>query len=155
MKPLTIPKETSVFLGRPAKPMPQPLSDAIGEMVRGIEGIREAYLPQCYVKDVVEPPAQILVLVLVDAADQSVLDAVGQGLSRVLPQGMHLDVWPLIDDHSLLDTVRGTRMGIHRSPSAERKPWWKILFYAFTRSDPKGHSDTVPESTFGSDGGGH
>jgi len=127
MKPLTIPKDTSVYLGRPAKPMPQPLSDAIGEMIRSIAGIREAYLPQCYVKAVVEPPAQILVLVLDDVADHIVLDSVGQGLSRVLPQGMHLDVWPLTDDHSLLDTIRGTRMHIHCSPSAEKKPWWKIF----------------------------
>src|SRR5262245_162026 len=100
MKPLTIPKDTSVYLGRPAKPMPQTLSDGSGEMVRGIPGIREAYLPQCYVKDIVEPPAQILVLVLDDVADQSVLDLVGEGLSHVLPQGMHLDVWPLTDGHS-------------------------------------------------------
>jgi len=127
MKPLTIPKDTSVYLGRPAKPMPQLLSDAIGEMIRSIAGIREAYLPQCYVKDIVEPPAQILVLVLDDVADQSVLDSVGQGLSRVLPQGMHLDVWPLTDGHSLLDTIRGTRMHIHCSPPTEKKPWWKIF----------------------------
>jgi hypothetical protein len=127
MKPLTIPKDTSVYLGRPAKPMPQPLSDAIGEMIRSIAGIREAYLPQCYVKAIVEPPAQILVLVLDDVADQSVLDSVGQGLSRVLPQGMHLDVWPLTDGHSLLDTIRGTRMHIHCSPPTEKKPWWKIF----------------------------
>jgi hypothetical protein len=118
MKPLTIPKDTSVYLGRPAKPMPQALSDAIGEMVRGIDGIREAYLPQCYVKAIVEPPAQILVLVLDDVADQSVLDSVGQGLARVLPKGVHLDVWPLrrpqfarhyqrhSDAHSLFAAVR-------------------------------------------------
>ena len=70
--------------------MPQALSDAIGEMVRGVPGVHEAHLPQCYVKDIVEPPAQILVLVLDAAAEQSALDLTGQGLSRVLPQGMHL-----------------------------------------------------------------
>jgi len=125
---LTIPKGTSVYLGEPAKPMPQSLSDAIGEMVRSIAGIREAYLPQCYVKAIVEPPAQILVLVLDDAADhRGVLDSVGQGLTRVLPQGMHLDVLPLTDGHSLLDSVRGTRMQIHCPPPSVKKPWWKIL----------------------------
>ena len=107
--------------------MPQSLSDSIGEMVRGIVGIREAYLPQCYVKTIVEPPAQILVLVLDDAADhQSVLDSVGQGLTHVLPQGMHLDVWPL-SQGGLLDTVRSTRMSIHCPTPSERKPWWKIF----------------------------
>ncbi|MGO9211723.1 MAG: enhanced serine sensitivity protein SseB C-terminal domain-containing protein [Terriglobales bacterium] len=128
MKPLTIPKDTSVYLGSPAKPIPQGLSDAIGDTVRSIAGIREAYLPQCYVKGIVEPPAQILVLVLDGSADhQSILDSVGQGLTRVLPQGVHLDVWPLTDGHSLLDTVRGTRTHIHCSPPSEKKPWWRIL----------------------------
>lgn len=127
MKPLMMPKGTEVFLGRPAKPMPQELSDAIGEMVQGIEGIREAYLPQCYVKAEVDPPAQILVLLLDDPADQRILDAVGQGLARILPQGVHLDVWPLDDGHSLLSTIRGTRMHIHCNPPPEKKPWWKIF----------------------------
>jgi hypothetical protein len=128
MKPLTIPKDTSVYLGGPAKPMPQALSNAIGEMIRNIAGVREAYLPQCYVKSIVEPPAQILVLVLDDASDhQSVLNSVGEGLSRVLPQGVHLDVWPLSDGNSLLDTVRGTKTNIHGAPPPDKKPWWKIF----------------------------
>ena len=117
MKLLTIPKDTTVYLGRPAKPIPQRLSDAIAEMVRGVVGVREAYLPQCYVKGIVEPPAQILVLVLDDPADQNLLDSVGQGLAGVLPQGMHLDVWPLTDGHSLLDTIRGTGMLLHCPPA--------------------------------------
>ena len=96
-------------------------------MVRGITGVREAYLPQCFVKSVVEPPAQVLVVVLDDGADrQSVLDAVGQGLTRVLPQGQHLDVLPMTSSDGLLSTVRGTRMHIHCTPPLERKPWWRI-----------------------------
>jgi hypothetical protein len=107
--------------------MPQTLPESIAEMVRTIPGIREAYLPQCYVKGVVEPPAQILVLVLDDASDQRVLDEVGQGLARRLPQAMHLDVWPLTPGHSLLGTVRGTRTHLHCAPPPEKKPWWKIF----------------------------
>lgn len=115
------------MLGRPVNPMSQSLSEAIGAMVRGITGIREAYLPQCFVKAVVEPPAQVLVVVLDDRADrQSVLDAVGQGLTRVLPQGMHLDVLPMTSGDGLLSTVRGTRMHIHCSPPEQKKPWWKF-----------------------------
>ena len=107
--------------------MPQTLSADIGVMVRAIPGIREAYLPQCYVKAVVEPPAQVLVVVLEDAADrQSVLDAIGQGLTRVLPQGAHLDVLPMADSDGLLSTVRGTRMHIHCAPPPEKKPWWRF-----------------------------
>jgi len=128
MKPLSIPKGSAVLLGRPARPMPQALSDAIGEMVRGIAGIREAYLPQCYVAAVVEPPAPILVLVFDSTTDhQNALDAVGQGLNRVLPQGMHLDVWPMASHNGLLSTVRGTRTHIHCAPPPEKKPWWKVF----------------------------
>jgi hypothetical protein len=127
MKPLTISAGSAILLGRPAKPMPSPLSDAIGAMVRGIIGIREAYLPQCFVKSVVEPPAQVLVVVLDDGADrQSVLDAVGLGLTRVLPQGRHLDVLPMSSSDGLLSTVRGTRMHIHCTPPPEPKPWWRF-----------------------------
>ena len=129
MKPLTISKGTSVYLGRPAKPMPYETSAAIAEMVQGIPAIREAYLPQCYVKAVVEPPAQILVLVLDDPADQKTLDAVGQGLEDILPPGMHLDVWPLDLGHDLLPTIRQTRMeaGGVAAPVANKKPWGKIF----------------------------
>ncbi len=108
--------------------MPQENSAAIAEMVRGIPAIREAYLPQCYVQAVVDPPAQILVLVLDDPADQKTLDAVGQGLERILPPGIHLDVWPLDPNHDLLPTIRQTRMqpGGAAAPAA-KKPWWKVL----------------------------
>jgi hypothetical protein len=132
MQPLTISAGSAIVLGRPAKPMPQTLSDAIGAMVRGIKGIREAYLPQCFVKSVVEPPAQVLVVVLDDGADrQSVLDAVSTGLTRVLPQGQHLDVLPMTSSDGLLATVRGTRMHIHCTPPAERKQWWRIPVLLF------------------------
>jgi hypothetical protein len=128
MKPLSIPKGSAVLLGKPAQPMPQALSDAIGKMVRGIAGIREAYLPQCYVAAVVEPPAQILVLVLDNTTDhQNVLDAVGQGLNCVLPQGMHLDVWPMTGHDGFLSTIRATQTHIYCALPPEKKPWWKLF----------------------------
>ncbi len=128
MKPLTISQGTSVYLGRPAKTLPKETSEAIGQMVRDIPGIREAYLPQCYVKAVVDPPAQILVIVLDDPADQTILDAVGTGLERILPEGAHLDVWPLHLGHNLLPTLRETKMQLHgATPMAEKKPGWKIF----------------------------
>ena len=128
MKPLSISKGSAVMLGAPAQPMPRALSDTIGEMLRGIAGIREAYLPQCYVASVVEPPTQILVIVLDDGVDhQNVLDAVGQGLNHVLPPGMHLDVWPMTGHDGLLSTVRGTGTHIHSAPPPGKKPRWKIF----------------------------
>ena len=128
MKPLSIPRGSAVLLGAPAKPMPQAVSQAIGEMVRGVVGVREAYLPQCFVRDAMEAPAQVLVLVLDETSNrQTVLDAVGEGLRRVLPAATHLDVWPMSDGDNLLTTVRSTRTHIHCAPPPERKPWWKIF----------------------------
>lgn len=119
------------MIGRAANPMPLPLSTSIGEMVRSIEGIREAYLPQCYVAGVVEPPAQILVLVLDDPSNPGVLEAIDKGLVRLLPQGMHLDVWPLSYSNNLLGTIRETRTHLHCKPPTEPKLWWKILAWLF------------------------
>lgn len=117
-----------MLLGVPTKPMQRSISDAIAELVRGIAGIREAYLPQCYVKAIVEPPAQVLVLLLEDATDhQQVLDTVGRGLATVLPERTHLDVWLMTGSDNLLSTVRGTRTHIHCSPTPVKKPWWKIF----------------------------
>ena len=127
MKPLTISARSAIMLGRPAQPMPQSASDALGTMVRSIVAIREAYLPQCYVKSVVEPPTQVLVLVFDDGADpQSLLDAVDQGLTRVLPQGQHLDVLPMMNGDGLFSTVRGTRMHIHCTAPLDPKPCWRF-----------------------------
>jgi len=64
MRPLSISAGTAVMLGRPAQPMAQALSASIAQLVRGIAGIREAYLPHCFIKGVVEPPTQVLVVVL-------------------------------------------------------------------------------------------
>jgi hypothetical protein len=128
MKSLNIPKGAAVLLGAPARPMPLAQSNAIGEVVRGIAGIREAYLPQCFVREVMEAAAQVLVLVLDRAADrQGVLDAVGEGLARVLPPGTHVDVWPMYEGDHLLSTVRGMRTHIHCPPPPEKKPWWRIF----------------------------
>jgi hypothetical protein len=128
MKTLDIPKGTPVLIGSPAKPMPQAQSAAIGEMVRGIAGVREAYLPHCFMHGVMENPSQVLVLVLDAAAErQRILDAVGEGLARVLPPGTHLDVWPMNEGDGLLSSVRDTRTHIHCSPPPVKKPWWRIF----------------------------
>src|SRR5437660_4268374 len=96
MKRLDIPQGSPVLLGKPSNPMAPHLSEAIWEKLRGTPGIREAYLPQCFVKGIVEPPSQVLVLVLDEAAKrQEILTRVDEVLTGLLPTGMHLDVWPM------------------------------------------------------------
>lgn len=126
MNALRIPAGSAVLLGRPARPMPPVLADAIGRFVCEIEGVREAYLPQCYVAGVVEPPAQILVLVADTTTNhEALLDAVGLGLKRLLPQEMNLDVWLMVDQNKLLSKVRDTRTHIHCTPPPPKKSWWR------------------------------
>jgi|SRR6185369_2513449 len=130
MRLLNVPAGTRVLLGAPAKPMPLALSNAIADLVRSIAGVHEAYLPQCFIMDAMEAPCQVLVLVLDGTADRRcVLEQVGEGLERVLPRGMHLDIWPMVGASELLTTVRGTRthIHIHCQPPPAKKPWWKIF----------------------------
>jgi hypothetical protein len=128
MRLLNVPAGARVLLGAPAKPMPLALSNAIADLVLGIAGVQEAYLPQCFVTDAMEAPAQVLVLVLDGSANrQRVLEQVGEGLARVLPPGMYVDIWPMAGGSELLTAVRGTRTHVHCQPPPAKKPWWKIF----------------------------
>src|SRR5215469_6049168 len=61
---MKIPAGTSVYIGPPAKPIPKEISDAIGAALGKIPEILEAHLPMVYIKGHVDPPAQVLVIVL-------------------------------------------------------------------------------------------
>ncbi|UCE48489.1 MAG: hypothetical protein JSW47_23215 [Phycisphaerales bacterium] len=102
-----IPEGTPILLGAPAKPMDPSISDALAELISPIEGIVEAHLPQCYVPSKMKEPAQILVVVVDEMVEgNTVLEQIDQGLSRILPSGQSLDVWPMGKDNSLLDSIR-------------------------------------------------
>lgn len=121
MNQISIPKGSVVLLGMPTDPMPRDLSNAIEKMLRNICCIREAYLPQCYVKAVMKIPAQVLVLVLDRGADfKNILNTVDRGLTRLLPEGIHLDVWPMNDYDNLLSAVQETLTLIYRRPPRKK-----------------------------------
>ena len=61
---MKIPAGTNVYIGPPAKPIPKQLSDAIGTELGKIPDILEAHLPMVYIKGQIDPPAQVLVIVL-------------------------------------------------------------------------------------------
>lgn len=109
MKPLRIPAGTKVLLGAPAAPLPKRISDAIGEMASRIPKLIEAHLPQCFAVGAMNAPAQILVVVVdTKGSIGVVLEAVSRRLAKILPNGMHLDVWPIDVDHPSLTAVRNT-----------------------------------------------
>jgi hypothetical protein len=92
---------------------------AIGRLVDGTPEVIEAHLPQVFVRDAMQDPAQVLVIVTVDGNVQRALDKVGAGLGRILPSGRSLDVWPMSPTDKLLPMVRGAgcRVGQGRQPT--------------------------------------
>ena len=107
MDKLSIPAGTPLLIGAPARPMDSRISARRGALTASIDGIVEAHLPQMFAVNVMEEPAQVLVLLLRPDADvDEVLEQLGIGLSSVLPEGVHLDVWPIQTNHSMADDVR-------------------------------------------------
>jgi hypothetical protein len=87
--------------------MPADRWEGIRSAVVGITDIVEAHLPQCFAKGFVDPPAQVLVLVLAANAQVSVVvPEVERRLSTVLPQGTFLDIFPLRYGAPSLKTIR-------------------------------------------------
>ena len=108
VKEIYIPTGTPLLLGAPVKPMDSKLSSQIGELADSIEGFMEAHLPQTFAVGVMEEPVQVLVVVLeLDADIKAITRQLGVGLGKILPEGMHLDVWPIPKDHPMLNDIRG------------------------------------------------
>jgi len=107
MQRLSIPAGTPLLIGAPARPMEGHISAGIGALTASIDGIVEAHLPQMFAVNVMEEPAQVLVLLLrPDAEVDEVIEQLGAALSGILPDGVHLDVWPIQTNHSMADDVR-------------------------------------------------
>lgn len=103
-------------MGAPAKPMEPEIRAAISSLVDGIPEIIEAHLPQVFVRDAMQAPGQVLVIVTGDRDVERVLAKVGAGLGRILPSGRSLDVWPLRPTDKLLPMVRGTGCRVGQGP---------------------------------------
>ena len=107
-------------MGAPAKPIEPEILAAISSLVDGTPEIIEAHLPQVFVRDAMQAPGQVLVIVTVERDVERALDKVGAGLGRILPSGRSLDVWPLRSNgHAASD---GSRDGLscRSTPSANR-----------------------------------
>jgi hypothetical protein len=80
---LKIPGGTPIYIGPPAKPIRKEVSDAIGTALGKIAEIGEAHLPMVYIKGHIDPPAQVLVVVLDEnapSAQARITDAVRAAL---------------------------------------------------------------------------
>jgi hypothetical protein len=104
---LVIPPGTTVYLGRPAKPMDPAVTKELGGLIGSFAAVQEAHLPQCWVESIMQNAAQILVVVFADGCEknQEAL-ALELGVSRLLPRGSHLDIWFMTLSDPLLDAIR-------------------------------------------------
>jgi hypothetical protein len=112
---MKIPGGTTVYIGPPAKPIPKQISDAIGAALGKIVEIGEAYLPMVYIKGYVDPPAQVLVVVL-DENTPSPHAKITEVLRAVLPTNFHMDITELHPGDTNLPTIRasGTQLNLNR-----------------------------------------
>jgi hypothetical protein len=102
------PSEPAMYIGPPAKPMPMEMSQAIGAAVGKFQEIEEAHLPMVYLKGRIDPPAQVLVLVM-EKQTPGLLPRVMQSIQPVIPAGSHLDAFEFPTNHPMLTTIRSTR----------------------------------------------
>lgn len=112
---MKIPAGTSFYIGPPANPMPTQQSDAIGRALGKIPEILEAHLPMVYVKGHIDPPAQVLVVVLKENSP-SPRQQIGEILRAILPTGSHLDITESRPGDPKLATIRatGTQLNLKR-----------------------------------------
>ena len=122
MSETTLSAGSTVYVGAPVRPMAPERLRQISDLVGRLESVREAHLPQCYIAGQIDPPAQVLVVVLADGAYVAgTLEEIGAGLRSILPEQEHLDVLPLQSTNQLLPSIRsaGCRVG------GINRPWWK------------------------------
>ncbi len=112
---MKIPGGTPIYIGPPAKPISKPMSDAIGAALGKIVEIAEAHLPMVYVKGHIDPPAQVLVVVL-DEHAHSPQGRVTETLRAVLPSDFRMDITELHPGDTNLPTIRatGTELNLNR-----------------------------------------
>jgi hypothetical protein len=114
---MRIPAGTTVYIGPPAKPIPKEISDAIGTALGKIPEILEAYLPMVYIKGQIDPPAQVLVVVL-EEKRPSPQAKITEVLRAVLPANFYIDVTESRHGDPNLPTIRatGTQLNLNRTP---------------------------------------
>jgi hypothetical protein len=116
---LKVPAGAKIFLGAPARARDPWIVRSVTEIVAAVPDVVEAHIPQCYVPEVMERPAQVLILVITNStAIEPSLTAVANGIRRLLPTAEHLDIWPVLPSSSIVSAVRGTGCKIFaRSPA--------------------------------------
>lgn len=111
-----------MFFGAPAKPMPEIVVDAIGQTVAQVPGIREAYLPQCFIQGDTE--ARQVLVVGVDNPQRipEIMEDLMSKMRLVLPAGQFMDILPF----PVSALPPGARVAECKVFWTAPKPWWKL-----------------------------
>jgi hypothetical protein len=109
VEPFTMRRGERLLIGAPGQFRINPeATNAIALAASQTAGVIEAHLPQVQAPSLGDKPVQVLVLVLKSGSSAAaVLDVLGPRLGAIVPQGVHLDVWPLPSGHPLLTQIRG------------------------------------------------
>lgn len=116
---------TQMFFGAPAKPMPEVMADAIGQVVAQVPGIREAYLPQCFIQGDTEA-RQVLVVGVGNAQEiPKIMDDLMAKMKLVLPTHQFIDIIPF-PASTMPSGARVAECKIYETDIGTPKPWWKF-----------------------------
>jgi|SRR5215831_6932351 len=128
-----IPAGVQAYFGAPAKPMDRGLVSAIAELVNSMPEIFEAHLPQCYVAETMQQPAQVLVVVLAAEVDvKHLLKSLQESIGSLTLPGGHLDIWPLPPSSNMLAAIREAGCSLKPVSSIESeihtrpRKWWEL-----------------------------
>ena len=105
---MKIPAGTTGYIGAPAKPLPKQLTETIGTELGKIPEILEVHLPQVYIEGLVDPPTQIL-FVIVDENRPSPQKEIMEVMKRILPVNFYLDITEMHPTNPQLPAIRASR----------------------------------------------
>jgi hypothetical protein len=112
---MKIPAGTTVYIGAPAQPIAKQISDAIGTELGNIPEILEAHLPLVYINGLIDPPTQIL-FVVVEENSPTLQGKIAEVMRRVLPTNFYLDIANCTPRDPQLPAIRasGTQLNFNR-----------------------------------------
>jgi len=117
-----LPAGTKMIFGVPALPMPEIMADAICQVVAQVPGIREAYLPQCFIQEDTE--ARQVLVVGVDNGREipKIMDELMSKMRLILPENQFVDMLPF----PVSTLPGGARVAECKIHGSRPKPWWKV-----------------------------
>lgn len=85
-----------MLFGAPARPMPKIMFDAITQAVAQVPEIREAYVPQCYIKGDKEARQILVIGVDKERRIPEIMESLGGKVQLLFPDGAFVDIIPYV-----------------------------------------------------------